>query len=276
MNPTIHTVPVPDGSLHVPVYGSEHSVPIILLHGTAAYHYCWRYVAAQLATSYRAYCPDLLGSGFSDKPKDALYSKRAQADRILALLASLDIGPVHLIGHSLGGEVATHIALAAPDQVRSLTLVAPDGLRRGVIPPVRWLARRGWLDGLFRQAMHKPMKPAALARILGLPLEQLTPSFIAEWTKPYADPNLPYVIAKTLADDDTGMLTDRIHQLAMPTLLIHGTKDRMIPSRVFERYQQLVPSLRTEVYEGYGHVLMEQCPERLAASVAHFIGEIAG
>lgn len=271
MNTSTLTIPVSEGNLHIPVYGIQNNIPVVFLHGTAAYHYCWRNVVSQMASTYRVYCPDLLGSGFSDKPKEAQYSKHAHAQRIISVLKKLDCGPVHLIGHSLGGEIATHIALEAPDLIKSLTLIAPDGFRKGVIPPIKWMARKGWMDGIFRKAMRNQMKPKMLSRMLGLPLEHFTLEFMENWTKPFAHPNLPYIIAKSLADDDTGILSESIKQIAIPTLLIYGTKDKFIPKRVFERYQLELPSITTVVYESYGHILMEQCPGRLAASIEKFI-----
>jgi len=271
MNESTLTIPVTDGNLHIPVYGTHNHIPVVFLHGTAAYHYCWRNVASLMASKHRVYCPDLLGSGISDKPKEALYSKHAQSLRIISVLKTLDCGPIHLIGHSLGGEIATHIALEAPNLIQSLTLIAPDGLRKGVAPPIKWAARKGWMNGIFRTAMRKQMKPKMLSRMLGLPLDHFTPEFMENWTKPFAHPNLPYIIAKSLADDDTGISANRISQITAPTLLIYGTKDKFIPKRVFEQYQQQLPNIHTEVYEGYGHILMEQCPERLAGSLEKFI-----
>ncbi|MFD0715663.1 alpha/beta fold hydrolase [Paenibacillus sp. GCM10027626] len=264
-------IPVPEGNLHISVYGETNAIPIVLLHGTAAYHYCWRNVAAALAAKYRVYCPDLLGAGFSDKPKDALYSKHAQSLRIISLVKSLDCGPIHLVGHSMGGEIAAHVALASPELIRSLTLIAPDGFRKGVSPLLQWAARKGWMNRIFRQAMRSQMKPKVLARIIGIPAQQITPEFMANWTKPYGHPNLPYIIERTLADDDTGVISNRINHLMTRTQLIYGTNDKMIPKRVFEQYRQSLPNLCTEVYENCGHVLMEQCPSRLADSIDRFI-----
>lgn len=127
------------------------------------------------------------------------------------------------------------------------------------------------MNGMFIGAMRNQMKPKMLSKLLGIPRDDITPDFIKNWTKPFSHPNLPYIIAKTLADDDTGILSNEISSIIAPTLLIHGTKDRFIPKRVFEQYQQKLTALQTTVYEGYGHVLMEQCPERLAASIKAFV-----
>ncbi|MDT8978039.1 alpha/beta hydrolase [Paenibacillus sp. chi10] len=267
-------IPVADGHIHIASYGMNHEEPVMLLHGTAAYHYCWRIVAEQLASQYRIYCPDLLGSGFSDKPRTAAYSKRAQAKRIQTVIEALDCGSVHLVGHSMCGEIAVHLALQAPHLVRSLTLVAPDGFRRGVASPVKWAARKGWMEGIFRGAMKRQLKPGTLARMIRLPLEHMTPAFMDSWTKPYQDPNIPYVIAKTLADDDTGAIAPRASEIAIPTMLIYGSTDKMIPMRVFRQYEQTIPGICTEIYDGFGHVLMEECPDRLAASIRSFIDKI--
>lgn len=119
--------------------------------------------------------------------------------------------------------------------------------------------------------MSKPINPKALARILGIPLQHITPELVEHWTKPYADPNLPYIIAKTLADDDTGTMSHQVNRITAPTLLIYGTKDRLIPRRVFEKYKLALTNKVVEEYDGLGHVLMEQCPERLAASIDNHI-----
>lgn len=245
--------------------------PVVLIHGTASYHFCWRKIYSVLSEQYKVYALDFLGAGESDKPVDACYSKEAHANRLIAVLKKLGVPPVHVVGHSMGGEVAVHVALKAPELVESLTLIAPDGFRKGVNSLAQNLAKRGWLNGIFKQMLKRPPKPKMMSRMLGLPLEKLTPELLEGWTKPYSDPNLPYVITKTIADNDTGVIASQVSQLTMPVLLIYGTNDKLVPHHVFQSYQNVLPNAKVEKYEGFGHLLMEECPEKLTKSIVEFI-----
>lgn len=267
-----HSISINDGNIFVETNGIGEAV--VLIHGTASYHFCWRYVSDSLADKYHVIIPDLLGAGYSDKPREKDYSKAAHAKRVIEVLSSLDVKKVHLVGHSMGGEVAVHIAIQAPGLVKSLVLIAPDGFRKGVNSFIRSLAKKRWLAGLFKSALKRQYKHKVMARTLGLPHEKITAELLDGWTKPYSDPDLPYIITKTLADDDTGVIANEVYQLKMPILLIHGTKDKLVPPHVFTSYKAALPNMKVEVYEDFGHVLMEECPEKLAKSIQGFIESI--
>ncbi|WP_066224195.1 alpha/beta fold hydrolase [Metabacillus fastidiosus] len=258
-----------EGHIFVTCNGS--GPPIVLIHGTASYHFCWRNIYSILSKNHTVYVLDLLGAGESDKPVNASYSKKAHAERLIAVLQKLKISSVHLVGHSMGGEVAVHAALKSPELVKSLTLIAPDGFRKGVNSLVQSLARKGWLNWIFRQMLKRPPNPKMMSRMLGIPSEKLTPELLNGWIKPYSDPNLPLVITKTLADNDTGIISNQVNKLTMSVLLIYGTNDKLIPHHVFESYENNLLDARIEKYEGFGHVLMEECPNKLAKSIFDFI-----
>ncbi|WP_239615418.1 alpha/beta fold hydrolase [Cohnella mopanensis] len=262
-----------EGKVYVRSEGNNALPPVILLHGTAAYHYCWRNVASLLKEHYHVIIPDLMGMGFSDKSLEAVYSKAAHADRLIEMLQQLKVGPAHLIGHSLGGEIAAHVAVKAPELLASVSFIAPDGFRAGISKAVRLLAKIGIMTPMFRFLLKRPMKPAMMARTLGLPVEHITPGFLEAWTKPYSHPNLAKIITKTLAEDDTGAISYGVPTIKLPALLIYGKKDRMLPQRVFEAYKTALPKMKVEVYEDAGHVIMEQYPERLSDTILNFLNE---
>ncbi|MBO1004881.1 alpha/beta fold hydrolase [Pseudogracilibacillus auburnensis] len=262
-------VTVGENNIYVSIKGE--GPPIVLIHGTASYHFCWRNIVATLSENYSVYALDLLGYGESDKPVNACYSKEAHAQRVIEVLRKLNLSSVHLIGHSMGGEVSVHVALKAPELVEDLTLIAPDGFRKGVHSFTKYIAKRGLLNGMFKGMLRRPPKPKMMSRMLGLPIETLTPDLLAGWTKPYSDPNMPYIITKTLADDDTGVISSKVCQLSLRVLLIYGTNDKLVPQHVFRAYEKELPNISVEKYEGFGHVLMEECPEKLTESILRFI-----
>lgn len=263
-------VPLDEGKIFVTSNGSGR--PVVFIHGTASYHFCWRnLIKSVLSDYYTIYAIDLLGAGESDKPIDACYSKEAHAERLIVGLRKLGLSRVHLVGHSMGGEIAVHIALKAPELVESLILISPDGFRKGVHPLVQSFAKRGWISGLFKQMLKRPPKLKMMSRMLGLPLEKLTPDLMEGWIKPYSDPNLPYIITKTLADNDTGVIANKVRELTMPVLLIYGMKDKLVPYHVFHSYKNALPMAKVEAFADYGHVLMEECLEQLVATIFKFL-----
>jgi haloacetate dehalogenase len=96
---------------------------VVLLHGWPQTGHCWRLVEPVLAAAgYTVLTPDLRGYGSTDKPVGG-YDKRTMAADVRGLVAALDVGPVHLVGHDRGARVAHRYALDHPDDLRSLTVL---------------------------------------------------------------------------------------------------------------------------------------------------------
>lgn len=129
--------------------------PIVWLQGLGADHSAWAVQIARFSARYRCIAPDLLDTGVSDRAHDQ-YSTRALAEDVLALLDQIGTPTVHVVGLSLGGSVAQHLALLAPERLRSLTLVssiaAPDARLAEILHT--WAALRQQLDPVlfYRQA----------------------------------------------------------------------------------------------------------------------------
>ena len=107
---TLHTVSCGEGD------------PLVLLHGWPQSWFEWRLVMPTLGQKYKVVTPDMRGLGDSSRPTTG-YDKKTVAADIGELIAVLELGPVHLVGHDWGGPVAFALAMAAPELVRSLTIV---------------------------------------------------------------------------------------------------------------------------------------------------------
>ncbi len=101
--------------------------PVLLLHGYPQTHACWHHIAPELARHYTVICPDLRGYGDSSKPRGlpdhSNYSKRAMAQDMVELMASLGFEQFHLVGHDRGGRVAHRMAADHPQHVRTATVL---------------------------------------------------------------------------------------------------------------------------------------------------------
>jgi abhydrolase domain-containing protein 6 len=121
-----HTVQVSD---HRIVYSEGgHGEPVVLLHGFAASADSWNRFAKPLTRHYRVIAPDLPGWGASTRLDAASYGYPAQVDRVHQLLSQLGLGRVHLVGHSMGGFIASAYAARYPEEVITLGLIAPHGM----------------------------------------------------------------------------------------------------------------------------------------------------
>lgn len=125
MHPDRLRVSAGPGALAVARYGHAERT-VLLLHGFPLASSCWRDVAPVLVNAgWMVACPDLLGHGESDRPLDASLAPGAQAHWVLAAMDALGVQRAALVGHDLGGLVASMIAAHAPTRVSHLALVSP-------------------------------------------------------------------------------------------------------------------------------------------------------
>jgi pimeloyl-ACP methyl ester carboxylesterase len=218
------------------VRGGEGPTTLVLLHGFGESLTTWRALFDPLASSYRVLAVDLPGFGGSDKPV-ARYTLEAMTGRLTSLLERETKGPVILIGHSMGGLLAASVALARPDRVQALVLVAPAGYRVGF-----WGLADTFPSG----------KAVRIGRYLGL-RAFITPIHDPAWLKEpdsaaaydlTLDTAYQRVASTVLEEFDFEGLGPRFGQIAQPTLLIWGTLDPVIPPAVGDTLQRLIPCSR--------------------------------
>jgi pimeloyl-ACP methyl ester carboxylesterase len=178
------------------------------------------------------------------------------------LLAALDVDSAHILGISMGGMVAQELALAHPELVNTLTLgctycggegsslAAPEVIQRlaqAMLSGDRELALRAAFD--VNVSRKVAADPEAFATFLAIGQEHAVA--------------IPVVMAQmqACAAHDTSA---RLGQLAMPTLVIHGTEDEMIPVANGRLIASLIPGSELEIFDGVGHVFFWEEPERSA------------
>lgn len=245
------------------VRAGEGPVTILLLHGFGESLTTWRALFDPLATHYRVLAIDLPGFGGSEKP-DAPYTVEAMTGRLASLVERETEGPVIVVGHSMGGLLAASLALARPDLVRALVLIAPAGYRVGM-----W----GLADS-FPGA-----KARRIARYLGL-RSFITPIHDPGWLEEpdsvalydlTTDPAYRLVAARVLEEFDFEALGDRFARVEQPTLLIWGTVDPVIPLEVSDSLAKLLPCNRLVVIRRAYHRPHAERPDTVLAELGRFL-----
>lgn len=235
-------------------FGPESADPIIFIHGFGGDASTWENIQVQLENKRRTIAFDLPAHGraLADfKPSNAIASAKA----ISKSLDALKLNRVHLVGHSLGGAIATLIAMRSPERVASLTLLAPGGFGSEINSN---LLRR------YAVAQTEAEQEALLEQFVGL--EFKLPEGYAKYVAtqrsvPGAADALKAVSELILDGDRQGVLpTDKLGELPMPVKVVWGTQDKMLPTR---QCHKLPGPIACHVYDGVGHMLQLEIPEEV-------------
>jgi len=251
---------------------------LLLIHGIAGSSRAWSEAMSLLAEDFTVVAPDLIGHGESAKPTGDC-SLGAYASGLRDLLAVLGINRATLVGHSLGGGIAMQLAYQHPECCERLVLVDSGGLGR----EVSWLLRSVALPGaeyvmpvLFPPFMRDwGNRVARLLHSAGL-----RSNGVAEGWRAYASltesANRQAFVRTVRAVIDPGgqsvSAADRLYLAAdVPTLIVWGERDGMIPVSHAHAAHEAVRGSRLEIIEGAGHFPHVEQPARFAAALADFV-----
>jgi pimeloyl-ACP methyl ester carboxylesterase len=252
---------------------------LVLIHGITSSSRTWRAVMHGLAEHHTVIAPDLLGHGRSGKPRGD-YSLGAYASGVRDLLAVLGFSKLTVVGHSLGGGIAMQFAYQFPERMERLVLVDSGGLGEEVSLALRAATLPGAefvLPLLFGPVTRNVGRTAG--RLLGgLGLRaNANVRGLAEGLDSLGDSDTRRAFVHTARSviDPRGQRVDARDRLylaeAVPTLLIWGAKDPIIPLAHGRRAHELMPNSRLEVFPGAGHFPFNDDPERFVEVVTDFV-----
>jgi len=259
-----------DGTLlHYETLGS--GSPLLLLNGLGLDLSAWGPIAEALARERRLVLHDARGAGRSGNPPEPCTTAMLAADA-LALLEHLALGPVDVLGLSLGGLVAQELALLAPLEVRSLVLAASAARLPG--RPRR--ALDAWRRLLLTTADPDAFRREQLAWVLGsatLEDDTVVEGILAALAgAPAPSPRGFSAQTDACLGHDT---RERAPQIRAPALVLAGRDDALVPPSATEALAKLLPRARFEVHPG-GHAFLLKSAGPVSASVLRFLRSIEG
>lgn len=251
---------------------------LLLIHGMAGSSETWRAVIPQLSKKYRVIAPDLLGHGQSAKPRSD-YSLGAFAVLLRDLLDELGIARATVAGQSLGGGVAMQFAYQHPDFCQRLVLISSGGLGPDVGWTLRLLSAPG-AELLLPVIAPPPVVTAGNKVRSWLSAGGIQSPRGAEMWSAYsslADSQTRQAFLKTLRSvvDYRGQSVsalNRLHLTAdLPTMIIWGDQDKIIPIEHGYSVCDARPGCRLEVLAGVGHFPHVERPSEVADMIEDFI-----
>jgi len=251
---------------------------LLLIHGMAGSSETWRAVISQLSTKYRVVAPDLLGHGQSAKPRSD-YSLGAFAVLLRDLLDELRISRATVIGQSLGGGVAMQFAYQHPDYCQRIVLISSGGLGPDVGWTLRLLSAPG-AELILPVIAPPPVVTAGNKLRSWFTAGGIQSPRAAEMWSAYsslADAQTRQAFLKTLRSvvDYRGQSVSALNRLHLtsdlPTMVIWGDQDRMIPIKHGYAVHDARPGCRLEVLAGVGHFPHVERPGHVVDLIDDFI-----
>ncbi|HCX28666.1 MAG TPA: hypothetical protein DHU55_02675 [Blastocatellia bacterium] len=259
--------------VHYQEAGQANAPAIILIHGFAASNLVWSKVFLELADAgFRVIAPDLLGYGYSDKPRHLDYTIASQAKMVLSLLSQLGIKRTVLVGSSYGGAIAATIAIDRPELVEKLVLVGAVTNNR----PTRYLLMRLFGSPIIGDILSPLL--VGSRRLLRMRMKRVYDrhSWVLDERRvsarhlPLATAGAHRAIIRTVRRWDADRISRDAHLIKQPTLLLWGDTDREVPLADGERLQQEMPNSRLLVFRECGHLPHEEYPQEFTKLVSEF------
>ncbi len=245
------------GSTHLNVSGPADGYPLVLLHGAGLSSTVWFANIAELSAKQRVYAVDVIGDA-GKSVADRLLKKRADyAHWLKEVFDGLNIERADLLGHSYGGWLTLNMALAYPERLRKIVLLAPAAS----FCPLSVITKLILYLGEFKigPPARSMLKAIAMKATV---LEEAFMQLMEEVTR-YCRPATMY--PQVFTDDE-------LRQIDLPALLLIGAAEKIYqPHKAIERARRLLPDLTAEIISGAGHLLSMDQPGIINARILDFL-----
>jgi abhydrolase domain-containing protein 6 len=244
-----------------------HGEPVVLLHGFGASADSWNRFAKPLTKRYHVIAPDLPGWGASTRMETASYGYPVQVERLHQFLLLLKLGRVHLVGHSMGGFLASAYAARYPNEVITLGLIAPHGM---VEPEPSELARSvaqgdNWLVASTPQEFDRLLNKVFTKR-------PYTPKSVLRYLANHTIRNSAKSrqIFEEMQTNDP-LMAERLPKILAPTLIIWGDQDRVLHVSCADLFNQGIKNSEVLVIRGSGHMPLVENARACATAWLAFV-----
>ncbi|AKP47060.1 alpha/beta hydrolase [Bacillus smithii] len=246
--------------------------PLLLIHGSGpgvSAWANWRLVFPILSRHYHLYAPDVVGFGYTERPENIQYSVDLWVEHMIAFIETMNLRNVSIIGNSMGGALALHVANRRPDLVKKIILMGSTGIEFpitaeldavwGYTPSIENMKK---LISIF----SNDQSMAENDNLVKMRYESsIEPGFQEAFSAMFPAPRQRHVNALALTEN-------QLSKIEIPILLIHGREDRVIPlEKTNWKLSQIIPNAELHVFPNCGHWVQIEKTEPFIGQVIEFL-----
>ena len=244
----IHAKKIKINELDVHYFTGGQGDPLVIIHGGGDGARAWKKNMAELSENYTVYVPDLPGYGHS-QPLEGDYYIPEMVEFVDEFAYNLGLKSFYLVGHSMGGGIALNYALKFPQKIMKLVLVSSMCLGREIAL---------WVRVLSVPAICRAIGKAVLAVLKGVKWVADLLLAPAEFISPMSVAKIHLGSKLTTLKEQATVFIDRLSEIMVPTLVVWGAKDHIVPVSQAYTAAELIPDCRVKVFEGCGHSVYKQ------------------
>jgi pimeloyl-ACP methyl ester carboxylesterase len=268
--------------MHYRDEGNPNGPTLLLVHGFAASLHTWEPWVERLGDEYRIVSLDLPGHGLTRAPAGYQPSMEAYTEVVEAFAAAQNLTLFSIGGNSMGGHVSWSYALAHPERVQALILVdsagwpeqtegAGEGVEDG--PLIFKLLQNPIVGPILRDLDNSQLTRQGLLSSFPARPDLVDDAMVARYVDLSRAPGHRDILLDLITNRAARSFAtpERLAQLSAPTLIMHGTDDRLIPVANAQLFKDAISGADLALFEGVGHVPQEEIPDESAAAVRDFL-----
>jgi pimeloyl-ACP methyl ester carboxylesterase len=261
---------------HVRDQGQADGPALVLVHGSNASLHTWEPWVGLLGDKYRIVTLDMPGHGLTGAVPGDDYSRDAMVAFTHEVVGQLGLTSYAIGGNSMGGGIAFQYAEDYPSEVTALILVDASGLPRKVDPDAKVplgfrIARLPVINKVFQFVAPRAMYEEGVRKVFVDQSKVTTGMIDRYYDLNLYDGNRRATGIRFALPYGGSELADKAGEITVPTLIMWGDKDGLIPVEFAYEFEKLIPNTTLAIYENVGHIPMEEVPERSAADVDAFL-----
>jgi pimeloyl-ACP methyl ester carboxylesterase len=238
--------------------------PLIIVHGGGDGANAWMRNIAVLSRKYKIYVPDMPGFGMS-QPLINGYSMYHMVEFINSFAQAMGLSKFYLMGHSLGGGIALHYTLKFPEKIRKLVLVSSLCLGS----EIAW-----WVRMASSPVICKSLGRAAISLFQGI---KYIAKFFGPWNivQPVSKTSIQIGSCISTLTEQTVVLLSQLPKIMVPTLVMWGAKDPIVPFAQAYAAAELIPNCQVKVFENAGHSVYREKLREFSNILAEFLDRVS-
>lgn len=265
------------GSAHVRDEGNRQGPVLVLVHGSNASLHTWEPWVAELGDTYRIVSMDLPGHGLTGRIPGDDYSREGMTQTVHELTEILGVDRFAIAGNSMGGGVAALYALEHPDRVSALILVDAAGVpvkrKDDEVPLAFRIASMPVISNAMRYVLPRSLVEEGVRKVF-VDQSKVTDEMVARYfdlSLHEGNRDATRIRFASSAKRDEEAFAARLGEIKMPTLILWGEKDGLIPVSAAHEFKARIPQAELVIFENVGHVPMEEVAGESAAAVRDFL-----